>query len=67
MTLMYSVWAFSDLMTGPVLAGSPEVCGIPDWSGLTAERRKRLEEVRIRAADPFQKDMKVPCAAGSYR
>jgi hypothetical protein len=34
----------------------------PDGGGLTAEQRKRREEVRMRAADLFEEDMKVPPA-----
>jgi hypothetical protein len=30
---------------------------------LTAEQRKRREKVRMRAADIFEEDVKVPCMA----
>lgn len=33
----------------------------PDEGGLTAEQRKRREEVCMRAADLFEEDVKVPC------
>jgi transposase len=39
----------------------------PDGGGLTAEQRKRREEVRMRAADLFAEDVKVPCVARELR
>ncbi|MET7356009.1 helix-turn-helix domain-containing protein [Streptomyces mirabilis] len=36
-------------------------------AGLTAEQRKRREEVRIRALDLFEEGMKVPCIARELR
>ncbi|MEV2215051.1 helix-turn-helix domain-containing protein [Streptomyces sp. NPDC050997] len=39
----------------------------PDGGGLTAEQRKRREEVRMRAADLFQDDVKVPRIAQELR
>ncbi|WP_323183034.1 helix-turn-helix domain-containing protein [Streptomyces sp. NBC_00078] len=39
----------------------------PDGGGLTAEQRKRREEVRMRAADLFQEGVKVSCIARELR
>ncbi|WSJ92099.1 hypothetical protein OG395_53825 [Streptomyces sp. NBC_01320] len=39
----------------------------PDGGGLTAEQRKRREEVRMRAVDLFEEDAKVPCNARELR
>ncbi|MER5846125.1 winged helix-turn-helix domain-containing protein [Streptomyces sp. NPDC002012] len=39
----------------------------PDGGGLTAEQRKRREEVRMRAVDPFEEDGEVPCIARELR
>ncbi|WP_323180252.1 helix-turn-helix domain-containing protein [Streptomyces sp. NBC_00201] len=39
----------------------------PDGGGLTAEQRRRREEVRMRAADFFAEDVKVPCIARELR
>ncbi|MEU1443371.1 helix-turn-helix domain-containing protein [Streptomyces mirabilis] len=39
----------------------------PDEGGLTAEQRKRREEVCMRAADLFEEDVKVPCVARELR
>ncbi|MER5757633.1 winged helix-turn-helix domain-containing protein [Streptomyces sp. NPDC002088] len=39
----------------------------PDGGGLTAEQRRRREEVRMRAADLFEEDVKVPCVARELR
>ncbi|GDY68532.1 hypothetical protein SAV14893_079250 [Streptomyces avermitilis] len=39
----------------------------PDGSGLTAEERKRREEVRMRAAVLFEERGKVPCIARELR
>ncbi|MEV4450982.1 hypothetical protein AB0K24_37215 [Streptomyces mirabilis] len=38
----------------------------PDEGGLTAEQRKRREEVCMRAADLFEEDVKGPTSPGSY-
>jgi len=38
-----------------------------DGGGLTAEQRKRREEVRMRAADLFEEDVKVPLIAQELR
>ncbi|MEV0227159.1 helix-turn-helix domain-containing protein, partial [Streptomyces sp. NPDC050704] len=35
----------------------------PDGGGLTAEQRRRREEVRMRTVDLFEEDVKVPCVA----
>ncbi|MFC9627439.1 helix-turn-helix domain-containing protein [Streptomyces sp. NPDC056930] len=35
--------------------------------GLTAEQRKRREEVRMRAVDLFEEGVKVPCIARELR
>ncbi|MFH9817047.1 helix-turn-helix domain-containing protein [Streptomyces sp. NPDC017230] len=35
----------------------------PDGSGLTAEQRRRREEVRMRAADLLERAAEVPCVA----
>ncbi|MFE5091873.1 helix-turn-helix domain-containing protein [Streptomyces sp. NPDC056638] len=39
----------------------------PDGGGLTAEQRKRREEVRMRAVDLFEEDGEVPCIARELR
>ncbi|MEE1807812.1 hypothetical protein PUR32_16795 [Streptomyces sp. BE133] len=39
----------------------------PDEGGLTAEQRKRREEVRMRAVDLFEEDGEVPCIARELR
>ncbi|MGA5143404.1 helix-turn-helix domain-containing protein, partial [Streptomyces azureus] len=39
----------------------------PDGGGLTAEQRRRREEVRMRAVDLFEEDVKVPCVAREVR
>ncbi|MFF9222033.1 winged helix-turn-helix domain-containing protein [Streptomyces viridosporus] len=39
----------------------------PDGGGLTAEQRRRREEVRMRAVDLFEEDGKVPCIARELR
>nr|WP_329433912.1 winged helix-turn-helix domain-containing protein [Streptomyces anthocyanicus] len=39
----------------------------PDGGGLTAERRRRREEVRMPAADLFEGHVKVPCIARELR
>ncbi|WP_185149728.1 winged helix-turn-helix domain-containing protein [Streptomyces sp. Ag109_O5-1] len=39
----------------------------PDGGGLTAEQRRRREEVRMRAARLFEKDVEVPCIAWELR
>jgi hypothetical protein len=39
----------------------------PDGGRLTAEQRKRREEVRMRAADLFEEDVKVPRCAHEVR
>lgn len=39
----------------------------PDGGGLTADQRTRREEVRLRAADLFDEDVKVPCIARELR
>nr|WP_067136930.1 winged helix-turn-helix domain-containing protein [Streptomyces yokosukanensis] len=39
----------------------------PDGGGLTAEQRKRREEVRMRAVGLLEKGMKVPCIARELR
>ncbi|MFD8725758.1 hypothetical protein ACFV2H_49475 [Streptomyces sp. NPDC059629] len=38
-----------------------------DGGGLTAGQRKRREEVRMRAGDLFEEDVKVPCIARELR
>ena len=37
-----------------------------DGGGLTAEQRKRREEVRMQAVDLFEEGVKVPRMPGSY-
>ncbi|ANZ13586.1 helix-turn-helix domain-containing protein [Streptomyces noursei] len=39
----------------------------PDGGGLTAEQRKRREEVRMRAVELFEQDVKVSWIAGELR
>ncbi|MFF3129643.1 helix-turn-helix domain-containing protein [Streptomyces sp. NPDC057908] len=39
----------------------------PDGGGLTAEQRKRREEVRMRAVDLFEEDGEVQCIARELR
>jgi transposase len=39
----------------------------PDGGGLTAEQRKRREEVRMRAIDLFEEGVNVPCIARELR
>ncbi|MFI7413570.1 hypothetical protein ACIBU0_33395 [Streptomyces sp. NPDC049627] len=38
----------------------------PDAGGLTAEQRRRREELRMRALDLFEEGVEVPCIARSY-
>lgn len=39
----------------------------PDGGGLTAEQRRRREEVRMRAVDLFEEGAEVPCVARELR
>jgi hypothetical protein len=39
----------------------------PDGGGLTAEQRRRREEVRMRAVGLFEEGAKVPCIARELR
>ncbi|MFF1917393.1 transposase [Streptomyces sp. NPDC058239] len=39
----------------------------PDGGGLTAEQRRRREEVRMRAVDLFDEGVEVPCIARELR
>ncbi|MEV6739040.1 helix-turn-helix domain-containing protein [Streptomyces sp. NPDC051104] len=39
----------------------------PDGGGLTAEQRRRREEVRMRAVDLFEECAEVPCIARELR
>lgn len=39
----------------------------PDGGGLTAEQRRRREEVRMRAVDLFEEGVEVPCIARELR
>ncbi|BBJ37301.1 hypothetical protein SSPO_000190 [Streptomyces antimycoticus] len=39
----------------------------PDGGGLTAEQRKRREEVRMRAVGLFEEGVEVPCIARELR
>ncbi|MEU6095044.1 helix-turn-helix domain-containing protein [Streptomyces sp. NPDC047079] len=38
-----------------------------DGGGLTAEQRRRQEQLRMRAVDLFEEGVEVPCLAGELR